>query len=373
MDKVLRSQSIKDAIAGLGWTQKKLAGEIGVTSQAVTNWLKGADFPRPDKLLKLATALTLGFDQLVESQEKKPVIAFRKKAGAKTTEQHLLKAMTMGAMLKPLVSYLPARRTLRTQIPSPSCDYEPLQNAAALVRAKLGIGMQAVLLYQHLISEFQDNDAVIVPVMWGEKQNHQNALHILLPEERVTFIYLNLDTRLEDFKFWMAHELAHVYTPDLAGSDLGEDFADALAGALLFPKELAQIAYAEASGAKNKSAEMEVLRRHAKAHQISLFSVFCEAQNYAEASGLKPLRVSGTDIHMVRNSSRGSLVSESLFKPLPPEPSAYVAASNNTFRSAFFHALQLMLHDRETGAGYIQQVLDISLRDATALHDELMH
>lgn len=373
MDKVLRSQSIKDAIAGLGWTQKKLAGEIGVTSQAVTNWLKGADFPRPDKLLKLATALKLGFDQLVESQEKKPVIAFRKKAGAKTTEQHLLKAMTMGAMLKPLVSYLPARRTLRTQIPSPSCDYEPLQNAAALVREKLGIGTQAVLLYEHLLSEFQDNDAVIVPVMWGEKQNHQNALHILLPEERVTFIYLNLDTRFEDFKFWMAHELAHVYTPDLAGTEFGEDFADALAGALLFPKELAKIAYAEAANAKSQSAEMDVLRKHAKAHKISLFSVFCEARNYAIASGLPQLRVSDKDIHMVRNSSRGSLVSESLFKPLPPEPSAYVAASNKTFRSAFFHALQLMLHDKGTGAGYVQQVLDISLRDATAIHEELMH
>ena len=373
MDKVLRSQSIKDAIAGLGWSQKKLAGEIGVTSQAVTNWLKGTDFPRPDKLLKLATVLKLGFDQLVESQEKKPVVAFRKKAGAKTTEQHLLKAMTMGAMLKPLVSYLPPRRTLRTQIPSPSCEYELLQNAAALVREKLGIGMQAVLLYEHLISEFQDNDAVIVPVMWGEKQKHQNALHILLPEEQVTFIYLNLDTRLEDFKFWMAHELAHVYTPDLAGTEFGEDFSDAFAGALLFPKEVAKLAYAEASNAKSKSAEMEVLRRYAKTHKISLFSVFCEAHNYANASGLQQLRVSDTDIHMLRNSSRGTLVSESLFKPLPPDPSAYVAASNKTFRSAFFHALQLMLHERGTGAGYIQQVLDISLGDATALHGELVH
>jgi len=32
---------------------------------------------------------------------------------------------------------------------------------------------------------------------------------------------LNLDTHLEDFKFWMAHELAHVFTPALAGKDEG--------------------------------------------------------------------------------------------------------------------------------------------------------
>ncbi len=85
MSKVLHSQSVKSALGTLGWTQKRLADEIGVTSQAVTNWLKGTDFPRPDKLLKLAMTLKLGFDQLVDSQVAKPVIAFRKKAGTKTT------------------------------------------------------------------------------------------------------------------------------------------------------------------------------------------------------------------------------------------------------------------------------------------------
>ena len=42
----------------------------------------------------------------------------------------------------------------------------------------------------------------------------------------------------------MAHELAHVFTPRLAGHEEGEDFADAFAAALLFPKELACAAYA---------------------------------------------------------------------------------------------------------------------------------
>ena len=104
MSKVLHSQSIKSALDNRGWTQKRLAEEIGVTSQAVTNWLKGVDFPRPDKLLKLATTLKLGFDQLVESQVAKPVIAFRKKAGAKTTDGHIHRAEVMGMLLKPLVS-----------------------------------------------------------------------------------------------------------------------------------------------------------------------------------------------------------------------------------------------------------------------------
>jgi transcriptional regulator with XRE-family HTH domain len=371
MSKLLHSQSVKTALDNLGWTQKRLADEIGVTSQAVTNWLKGVDFPRPDKLLKLATTLKLGFDALVESEASKPVIAFRKKAGAKTTDEHIRRAEVMGALLKPLVSYLPPRKALRTQIPSPTTDYQTLQNAVAAVREKIGIGMQAALTYQQLIGEFRANDAVIVPIMWGQKRNHENALHILLPDEQVTFVYLNLDTHQEDFKFWMAHELAHVYTPEIAGKNEGEDFADAFAGALLFPRELAHTAYAEAVKQRAKTSQTEVLRRIAAHHHISLFSVFCEVRKYAQATGVAPLKVQESDIHALRSMTRGALISESLFKPLPPDPKALIAASSTIFLSDFFPSLQKMLHERETGAGYIQQVLNVSIHDAAALHAEL--
>ncbi|MCZ3114980.1 hypothetical protein NYZ21_21315, partial [Acinetobacter baumannii] len=90
--------------------------------------------------------------------------------------------------------------------------------------------------------------------LWGEKQLHANALHIALPAERVTFVFVNLDTKLEDFKFWMAHELAHVYTPYMAGKEEGEDFADAFAGALLFPQPCAIEAYGDAARSKRETS-----------------------------------------------------------------------------------------------------------------------
>ncbi len=372
MEKTINGEAVKQCLAKLGWSQKRLADELDVSSQAVTNWIKGVDFPRPNKLLKLATTIGLGFEQLVQSTETQPVVAYRKRGGTKTTEKHLLKAMAMGALLKPLVDYLPPLRALRTQISAPSTNYEFIQGAAAAIREKIGIGAEAVLLYEHLIDEFQMNDAVIVPVMWGNKQQHGNALHIFLPEENVTFIYLNLDTYFEDFKFWMAHELAHVYTQDMAGKEGGEDFADALAGALLFPRELAKKAYVAANRAKTVSGEIAVLQRFSTEHTISLYSVFCEVRHFAKYSNVQQLHVTDHDIHAVRNHSRGSLVSESLFKPLPPEASRYVATSHSIFKSSFFNALQKMLRERNTGAGYVQQVLDISLKDATALCAELM-
>lgn len=373
MEKLLNSSSVKSALEAHGLTQKQLAEKVGVTSQAVTNWLKGADFPRPDKLLKLALALELDFDKLVTSNAKEPVVAFRKKGRAITTESHLSKASSMGTLLKSLASYLPESNALRTQISSPPLEYNKLHSIASAVRAKIGIGEQAVLDYMHLINEFNDNGAVIIPVMWGNRQNHGNALHIFLPDENVTFIYLNLDTHLEDFKFWMAHELAHVYTPELAGTDEGEDFADAFAGALLFPKGLAQVTYNLALNKPSKTLQMDILRKQAQLHEISLYSVFCEVVKYAEANKLPTLLVNSDDIHAFRNRARGPLVSEAIFGPEQSDASRYIAASRSIFNTSFFEALQKMLKELNTGSGYIQQLLDISLKDAIALHTELLN
>lgn len=372
MHKVIHSDKVKIALQDRGWSQKKLATELAVTPQSVTNWLKGDDFPRPEKLLKLATTLKLSFSDLVRLPDQvQPVIAFRKKGAAITTDAHINKAMAMGALLRLIVEHLTEMRALRVQLPSPTTQYEALQAIATEIRNHIGLGTQAVLSYEHLIKEFNMNGAVIVPVMWGEVQNHKNALHILLPQEKVTFIFLNLDTRLEDFKFWMAHELAHVYTPELAGQDVGEDFADALAGALLFPRAVAEHAYGKAAAHQLAQSQIKELLQFAKEHSISLFSVFCEVQRYAEALSLPPLKCQEQDIHAVRNYIRGKLVSESLFNPAPPEPAAYIAAAQNIFDSEFFVALQKMIKSRGVGPSYLQQAMDIPMKDAILLHGEL--
>lgn len=372
MQKTIHSENIKQALLKRGWKQKDLAHALGVSSQTVTNWLKESDFPRPDKLLKLATILQLGFEKLVKANTVgEPVVAFRKKAGSKTTDAHIDKAKMMGTLLKALVPFLPAMPALRMQLSAPPTSYEPLQAAVHQVRTRLGLGEEAAVSYQDLIGEFGTNGAVLAPVFWGQKQNHKNAVHILLPQENVTFIFLNLDTHQEDFKFWMAHELAHVYTPDLAGKDAGEDFADAFAGALLFPMAVARKTY-EHARTGTKTAEGKVLTAQAEVYGISLFSVFSEVNRYAHSQGLPPLRHTQEQIHQMRQIQRGKIMSEELFAPVPAEPGAYIAATKSAFKSAFFESLQRMIKTRETGTGYIQQVMDIPMQDAIALHGELI-
>lgn len=373
MEKSLNSSAVQSALAQRGMTQGELAAAVGTSSQAVTNWLKGKDFPRPASLLKLAATLSLTFEQLVTTGDSdRPIIAYRKKANVKTTAAHLAKAEGIGMLLKPLVAHLPEQRALRTLITSPSTDYDKLQTAVSQTRDRLGIGATAVLEYERLIGEFKECGAILVPVLWGNKGNHENALHIRLKKEDVTFIFLNLDTHLEDFKFWMAHELAHVFTPELSGTNPGEDFADAFAGALLFPQACTESTYRVASQVKQTSRVVQVLMDQAKSHMISLFTVYQQVQQFAKANGLPLLmNIEEKSIHAVRNSWRGPLVSQALFDPMPPSPQRYIAACENTFQSGFFHALKRMIIDSGTGASYIQQVLDTTLQDALALHEEL--
>ena len=371
MEKLLNSGAIQSALADRGITQKQLASAVGTSSQAVTNWLKGKDFPRPASLLKLATTLGLTFDQLVQTSDPgRPVIAYRKKANTKTTDAHIAKAEGIGMLLKPLVAHLSELQALRTLITSPTTEYDKLQLIVSQTRTRLGISEQVELEYKHLISEFRECGAVLVPVLWGAKGNHENALHIRLPQEDVTFIFLNLDTHLEDFKFWMAHELAHVLTPELSGKNEGEDFADAFAGALLYPKSCAEQAYREITRQSYDGA-IKVLQQQASTHMISLNTVFQQIQMYASANRLTTLPIEETTIHVLRNSLHGPLVSTTMFDPLPPSPQLYIAACEKIFQTGFFQALKRMIHSSGTGAPYIQQVLDTSLQDALTLHEEL--
>ena len=371
--RTLNSAVIKEALEAAGMTQKDLAKQLEVTAQAVTNWLKGKDFPRPPKLLKLAVTLNLTADQLVQSDDSAhPIVAFRKKGSSKTTLEHIRKAEHIGKLLRPLVPFLTGQNSIRPVFRASSENAAAIASAAMQTREKLGIGKTSTVKYVDLIGEFSRCGAVLVPVMWGKQEKHKNALHIYLPGEEVTFIFLNLDTRTEDFKFWMAHELAHVYTPDLAGKEAGEDFADEFAGSLLFPENMARQTYRMLSDTSGLNAQKEILEKLALKHKISVYTVYAQTQKYAEQSQQPALSIAATSIHKLRNNDTGKLVSETVFKGITPTAQQYLKVCNERFETDFFSALQKMIKERDVAAGYLQQVLSITHAEAYELHQALM-
>ena len=88
-----------------GLSQTSIADTLGVTRAAVSKWMRGQAFPRPAELLKLGKLFELGYSQLVVSatpSPSEPLIAFRRRAGTKTTPEYIANAKQMGRLLNPV-------------------------------------------------------------------------------------------------------------------------------------------------------------------------------------------------------------------------------------------------------------------------------
>jgi len=95
-----------------------------------------------------------------------------------------------------------------------------------------------------------------------------------------TWIYFNLDSKIHDFKFWMAHGLGHVKSPDLKSDD-AEDFADAFAGALLIDEETAESEYIQIRRLRTAPKQINRLKAIADKLVVSPLTVYYEINKYA--------------------------------------------------------------------------------------------
>lgn len=375
MDKALNLDKITAAMEQAGISPAKIAEKLDVSREAVSKWLSGKSLPRPDKLLRLALTLNLKLDELVTwaVDPNEPVIAFRKRGASKTTLAHIARAKDMGRMLSELVPYLPYDLLVQpATLKNPSTDYAYVQKVAAKIRSEIGVMPDDELTFNHLIRKFNELQAVVVPVLWGKKDAHENALHIYLPDSMTTWVYLNLDVEVHDFKFWMAHELGHVYTPDLRGKE-AEDFADALAGALIFPESLAASAYADVSRARTDKGRIAKIREIADCNSISLISVYYEINKYAEHHDLEIIEIQNGALFAANTNfnKRFYIVSEVLYQTESPDPAQYINSVREKFGSPIFDALKQYLLEHRKSAGYVQSILNTPLLDAKGIHAEL--
>ncbi|NBF16790.1 helix-turn-helix domain-containing protein [Pseudomonas sp. Fl4BN2] len=361
-------------MATAGLNQAALAERLNVSRETISKWLKADSFPKPDKLLRLASLLKLSFSELVQKVDpNEPIVAFRKARGTKTTEAHYARAKSMGNMLKHLTPYLPFDKlAVPPTLKNPVNDYDYLQEIAKRIRLEVGVGACDKLDFSHLIKYFKQLQAVIVPVLWGSKERHENATHIFLPESTTTWIYLNLDVNVLDFKFWMAHELGHCLSPGLRG-DVGEDFADAFAGALLFPHEQAKKSYDAISLFQEKGRQINKIKEIALETLISPYSIYCQCNAYAQKNGLNALHLEPTIFQASANVNREiPLLSYHVFGGEQPAPPDYIKKSKQNFDTPFFDVMGQYLKDTGKGPGFVQTIMDVSALDARGISAELI-
>lgn len=379
MQKRLNTDKAQQAIDKAGLTQTAVADALGVTKEAVSQWLLHKSFPRPNKLLQLGKLLNLSFDDLVIKEDPHaPKVAFRKMRGTKTKDYHIEKAQEIGRFLRHLVPYLPFDTfEMPPVLKSPSCDYDYLRTVTAKVREDINLGPVECVDFTHLIRRFSELQAVVVPVMWGAKQRHENAVHIHLPDSGSTWVYLNLDTNTHDFKFWMAHELGHCLSPSLEGDD-AEDFADAFAASLLYPHELAEQAYEVLVKKPSTAAKINTLKQMAELQVISPNTILQQVNKYAKRLDRAEIITGNSFFGAVTKFNQQFLnISEALFGDNELDeygkPSArdYIEKVEGAFETPFFDMLRQYLKEHDKGPGYVQTVLDMPLLDAQSIHAEL--
>lgn len=375
-NKELNIKNITEKLESMGLSQSNLASELGVSREAVSKWMKNQKFPRPEKLLKLAHRLKLSFDEIVARlpSEGEPVIAFRKKGRHKISDDYIEAAKYTGSLLEKLVPYLPFDNLSRPpSLIDPKLDYKYIHGITKEIRVAIGATGTSEISFQRLISFFNQYHAVIIPVFWGNKDQHENALHIYLPKTMTTWIYLNLDSKIHDFKFWMAHELGHVKSPDLKG-DEAEDFADAFAGALLIDEDTAKREYIQMCRLRTIPKQINRLKETAGNLVVSPVTVYYEINKYAK-------HINKAEIDLERNNAiykattvfnkQFNTVSQALFKNKKPTASEYISCPGSLFQSPFFDALRSFLRENKKSAGFIQSVLNLPLADAQYLYEEL--
>lgn len=373
--RLLSVEAVRGAMERAGLSAAAIAAKLEVSREAVSTWLNGENQPRPDKLLKLSLLLGVRYNELLHplADDLAPLVAFRKKGNRKVTEQHILHAQIMGEMLRPIIPYLPAWSVMASStLRQPSRDYNYLQTAVDEIRKEMGVSPTQAIDYGRFIHAFLARQVIMIPVLWGARENHDNALHIFLPDSQTTWVYLNLDSSIYDFKFWMAHELGHILSPSLRG-DEAEDFAEDFAANLLFPRAAAEPLYRQLMAQANNRARMGVIRDVAKSLQISAITVYNQANAFARHVGENPLQMEDGLFGMANNLRKEApTIREILFGKDLPDAETYLKASKEAFGTPFFDALGRYLAESQKSSSLVKEMLDIPLVDAKAVHAALL-
>jgi transcriptional regulator with XRE-family HTH domain len=378
MQKALNIPRLEDALLRAGMNQSALATRLKVSREAVSNWLRGESFPQPDKLIRIGMLVGLTFDDLVQMPPQPadsiPVVTFRKKANRKTKDEHLDRARETGEHLKRLVKYLPAQELTQPPTLKDPCDeYAYIQRAAAQTRRDMGLEGKRVVDFMDLIAKFSSLHAILVPVLWGAREQHGNALNVYLPDSRTLWVFLNLDSNAIDFKFWMAHELGHALAPTFGGEP-GEDFADGFAQAFLFPESLAKELQPQLVRVASVGARVERIRREASRLLISPYTIRLAIEAYEQFHGMPAVDLGPSSVYMagVKNFGKGfKTIAAGLTGQETPGPDAYVGLGREPFQSPFFEILAGYCRDNRGAEHFIHRILGLPLADAKALSGEL--
>jgi transcriptional regulator with XRE-family HTH domain len=371
---MLNVPAIKAAMRSLGLSGKALADACEVSKEAVSNWLSGEAVPRPRKLAILAEKLNLTVDDLLVGEETpEPVIAYRTRLNRAPTGPAKEAGDEVGRHLRQLLPYTGTKALFSPRhLENPVFDEAYICEAAEATRASLEVGPSNALTSAQLLELLHNFGAIVVPVFWGgDRDGHENAMSVYLPESKASWVLFNLGCQVDDFNYWLAHEFGHCLTLHALRDKAGEDFAELFAQRLLFPEPVAEEALAaiRASGSPLTAANW-----FAGKYNVSIVTVVKEADRVAKKRGERSTGLL-TDRFWGRwRKARKSAttVAKVVFGVDAPSPSEYVIKSEEVFRTPVFRALAKRQHeDGGRNPAFIAAALNLDLKQANDLSQAL--
>lgn len=372
---MLNTTLIREKMQALGLSQTGLAEQCEVSKEAVSNWMAGESIPRPKKARRLAEVLELAVDALFSSAEgvAEPVVAYRTRMNRAVTGPAMEAAEDIGRHLRELVPFIQREPLFVPPVlEHPSLDEAYIREATRQVRERVGVAPTAPLSREQILDLHRHFGSILVPVLWDKsKVGHENALSVLLPDSRTSWVLFSLNAKDDDFNYWLAHELGHCYSLHALRDDAGEAFAEAFAQELLFPTEAAEMALDE-------SVARGGFREHATwcagKYDISVVTILKQMVKVAESRGMSKDDIIPDGFWQDWSVGRASMptVAETMLDNASLTVEEYVVGAEDVFGTPVFKALAQWQSQEGKSPAFMRSALNLDVVTAMELAAFLM-
>lgn len=361
---------IDSAMRKLGLNGKTLADACSVSKEATSNWLKGESIPRPSKLTKLAEVLGIPVESLLSIVEPiPPVFAYRTKLNKPVTGPLREAAEEQARHLEQLLPFVDASSEFEPPLMrNPSLEEERIRHAANAVRTSLHMSHSDVLSNAHLETLFRTFGAILVPVLWGlNKEKHENALTVYLPESKTSWVVFNLGCKQDDYKYWLAHEYGHCLTLHGLSEEDGEVFAERFAQHLVFPDEVAHECLEKI---RLNADGLNTIKAYAADYGISIITVLRAVDRLSEQLFGQKTGIEKPAFFAAWKATRTTVPSmaQVIFGSDTPSQLDYVEKSEELYKTPVFRAIQnFQATEGGRNPAFIANALNVGLGDAVSL------
>ena len=195
----------------------------------------------------------------------------------------------------------------------------------------------------------------------GRCEEFCNALEITDNNTKITFLFINLNSRTEDFKFWLLHEIFHI----LGFKD--ESSADFLAGEVLFSKSNALQLLENINGKDNTSQAKQIIT-YAKQLGISTYTIHKTLASIIKKTASNVNLVPYNKIAIINNNAsvdyylgEDEITAKEYFRKCKIE-----------FNSNFFEYVAEYIKDnQDTTPHFVRKLLNIAMEDAVEIFKAL--